>query len=145
MMTGTWRWNIVLGFVAAIPTFLVSYASNPLGVSGIRAVYAFTAMFVLSFALRAMLGMALRPPVLRDEAGAAEENKGGQLDLTTPDETDDLNGMLKRQWEAPGAVQTPEKSGQQADVGFQPLQPPRLTSVKQQEPGKLAEAIRSMN
>ncbi|GIQ62433.1 hypothetical protein PACILC2_10010 [Paenibacillus cisolokensis] len=123
-MTGTWRWNIVLGFVAAIPTFLVSYASNPLGVSGIRAVYAFTAMFVLSFALRAMLGMALRPPVLRDEAGAAEENKGGQLDLTTPDETDDLNGMLKRQWEAPGAVQTPENPGSRRTSVFSPFSRP---------------------
>ncbi|MBW7454728.1 hypothetical protein ACFOLF_04565 [Paenibacillus sepulcri] len=140
-MIGTWRWNVGLGLFGGVLTLLFSLGSNGLEVSVLRSVYAFIAFFALAFLFRILLAASLRGNTREagEEPGKSmDENKGSTLDVSTPDETDQLHDMLKMQLD--GNVKT--DAVEQAP--FQPLTPPKLVSTQNKEPEELAKAIRHL-
>lgn len=140
-MVGNWRWNVGLGIVGAVLTLLFSIGKNPLSVMLMRSMYAFIAFVAIAFVLRIALAFILQPPVMHQAETAGEEGKGTQLDLQTPDESEDLNQMLKSQMDGHKAqeVEQPDQNRQ-----FKPLTPPKLVSTQNKEPEELAKAVRHL-
>ncbi|WP_168122230.1 hypothetical protein [Paenibacillus sp. HB172176] len=142
-MLGTWRWNAAFGLLGIGLTVLFSYSDNPWSVIMIRALYACATFFVLGYAARGALGIILKPPALIGEIEDEQEDKGGQLDLSTPDESEDLNAMLKEQLQGANANGEPGKDGK--SEGFKPLSPPQLVSTSNnKQPEELAKALRHL-
>ncbi|GGD68175.1 hypothetical protein [Paenibacillus nasutitermitis] len=139
-MMGSWRWNVGLGLFGVVLTFLFSLDSNGLGVSAVRSVYAFIAFFVLAYLFRIVLAAVFREIVTKpvQEPETMDENKGSTVDMSTPDETDQLNEMLRMQLDGNVKTDTDEQ------VPFQPLTPPKLVSTQNKEPEELAKAIRHL-
>ncbi|GKU78650.1 hypothetical protein [Paenibacillus sp. L3-i20] len=145
-MLGTWRWNVAFGILGMGLTVLFSIGNNPLSVILLRSLYACIVFFVLAYAVRAILAIILRPPAIVGDPFVQHEEKGGQLDLTTPDERDDLNDLLKTQLQ--GGVGEAQ-SGQadkpnELEQGFRPLAPPQFVSTNNKQPEDLAKAIRHL-
>lgn len=141
-MIGNWRWNVGLGIVGAVLTLLFSIGKNPLSVMLMRSMYAFIAFVAIAFVMRIALAFILRPPVMQQTETAEEEGKGTQLDLQTPDESDDLNQMLKSQMDSHKAHEVQQ---QEQSSPFKPLTPPKLVSTQNKEPEELAKAIRHLS
>ncbi|RCW50143.1 hypothetical protein [Paenibacillus prosopidis] len=142
-MLGTWRWNVVFGFIGTVLTVAFSIGNNPISVMLLRSMYAFIAFFVLAFVMRAVLTYILQPPSIVGEQPELDEGIGTQLDMLTPDETDDLNQMLKSQLQ--DGKTTPVNEGQaNAAAAFRPLNPPQLLSSKNTQPEELVKAIRHL-
>ncbi|UVI32522.1 hypothetical protein [Paenibacillus spongiae] len=140
-MIGTWRWNAVLGICGGLLTFIFSLSSNGLTITAMRFVYAFAVFFALAYLFRAVLALILRTPAVtmrEEEAPDVTEEKGSLVDLSTPDESDELSGMLKLQLEG-----KPKAENQQPAL-FKPLQPEKLVSTPNKEPDELAKAIRHL-
>jgi flagellar biosynthesis/type III secretory pathway M-ring protein FliF/YscJ len=142
-MVGNWRWNVGLGIIGAVLTLLFSIGKNPLSVMLMRSMYAFIAFVAIAFVMRIALAFILTPPVMHQEetAQAQEDGKGTQLDLQTPDESEDLNQLLRSQLDS-NHTQEAEQSEQSKQ--FKPLTPPKLVSTQSKEPEELAKAIRHM-
>lgn len=145
-MLGTWRWNVGFGLIGTVLTVAFSLGANPLPVVLLRSAYAFIAFFVLAYAVRTVLAIILKPPALIGESSdgleSAESETGAQLDIQTPDETADLNELLKRQMQE--VVSTDGAHKQEAASAFKPLNPPQLLSTKNSQPEELAKAIRHL-
>ncbi|MDQ0059686.1 hypothetical protein [Paenibacillus harenae] len=144
-MLGTWRWNVGFGLVGTVLTVAFSLGANPLSVVLLRSAYAFIAFFVLAYAVRTVLAVILKPPALIGESEgteSAESETGAKLDIQTPDETADLNELLKRQMQE--GVSTNGAQKQEAAGAFKPLNPPQLLSTKNSQPEELAKAIRHL-
>ncbi|CAM3939169.1 hypothetical protein L1N85_01120 [Paenibacillus alkaliterrae] len=142
-MLGTWRWNVVFGLIGTVLTVAFSIGNNPISVMLLRSVYAFIAFFVLAYGVRVVLAFILQPPSLVGEHSEQDVGKGNQFDMQTPDETYDLNQLLKSQLQdgaIPPSVETP--SNEAAD--FRPLNPPQLLSAKNTQPEELVKAIRHL-
>lgn len=142
-MLGTWRWNVGLGIVGAVLTVAFSIGNNPLSVMLLRSVYAFTAFFVLAFVVRAVLAYILQPPSLVGEQTEQDEGKGLQFDVQTPDETEDLNELLKSQLQDGASTASAQEQSKEANT-FKPLSPPHLISTQKKQPEELAQAIRHL-
>ncbi|NIK68853.1 MULTISPECIES: hypothetical protein [unclassified Paenibacillus] len=140
-MVGNWRWNVGLGIFGAVLTLLFSIGKNPLSVMLMRSMYAFIAFAAIAFVMRFLLALILSPPVMHQAETAGEEGKGTQLDLQTPDESEDLNQLLKSQMDGHKA-QDAQQQDQQNE--FKPLTPPKLVSTQNKEPEELAKAIRHL-
>lgn len=130
-MIGNWRWNAIAGAAGALLILLVSFSSNPYSTTMYRIAISFTVFFIVTFAVRWMIGQALAPPLSgatdeRAAEGDDEAGKGRAIDLTTP-----------------------EDSG--GDPDFNPLTPPRYATnsapetVEHHDPEMLAKAIRHMS
>ncbi|MUT66378.1 hypothetical protein [Paenibacillus sp. NEAU-GSW1] len=150
-MIGTWRWNVGMGLAGSVLTLLFSIGKNPLDVMLIRSVYAFIAFAVLAFILRAAFAFILRPPAIEAVPEGAETagEKGSTLDLITPDESEDINNLLKTQLEEgarPVKQQTEvdAKPVEDAESSFRPLNPPQLVTAPTKDPEQLAQAIRHL-
>lgn len=142
-MLGTWRWNAVFGIIGTALTVAFSIGNNPISVMLIRSMYAFIAFFALAFAMRAVLAYILQPPSLTGEEPEQVEGKGTQLDMLTPDETDDLNQLLKSQLQN-GATTAANEAQANDTTAFRPLNPPQLLSSKNTQPEELVKAIRHL-
>ncbi|MNZ87113.1 hypothetical protein D3C78_1059620 [compost metagenome] len=144
-MLGTWRWNVVFGIIGAVLTAAFSISNNPLSVMLLRGMYAFIAFFVLAYVARAVFFYILQPPALigDEQQLVDEEGKGAQLDMQTPDETDDLNQLLKSQLQEGAASSNEDKSNKPA-ADFRPLSPPQLLSAKNKQPEEMVQAIRHL-
>jgi len=134
MLFGSLRINLWSGVVGFILTFVLSVGSNLLTTSLIRGLIAFVFWFLLAFVLRWTLGVVARPDLgnAQSRASSQVDGVGGNLDLTTPDENEDLNELLK-----PKPEQTDEGNND-----FAPLNPPKLVSNK--DPEELAKAVRHL-
>ncbi|KOS03984.1 MULTISPECIES: hypothetical protein [Paenibacillus] len=134
MLFGSLRINLWSGVVGFILTFVLSVGSNLLTTSLIRGLIAFVFWFLLAFVLRWTLGVVARPDLgnAQSRASSQVDGVGGNLDLTTPDENENLNELLK-----PKPEQTDEGKN-----GFAPLNPPKLVSNK--DPEELAKAVRHL-
>lgn len=143
-MIGTWRWNVGLGLTGTALTVLFSLGKNPLSVMLLRSVYAFIAFVIIAFILRVVLTIILKPPVIASDESdeEQEEGKGGQLDLRTPDESEDLNQLLKDQLEDGARKGT--SLAKQENKDFRPLTPPQLVSAQNKEPEELVKAVRHL-
>ena len=139
-MVGNWRWNVGLGIIGAVLTLLFSIGKNPLSVMLMRSMYAFIAFVAIAFVMRIALAFILTPPVMHQEKIAQENDKGTQLDLQTPDESEDLNQLLRSQLDS-----NHQQEAEQSELKqFKPLTPPKLVSTQNKEPEELAKAIRHM-
>jgi hypothetical protein len=142
-MLGTWRWNVVFGIFGTVLTVAFSIGNNPISVMLLRSMYAFIAFFVLAYGVRAVLAYILQPPTLVGEQIEDDESKGTQLDLQTPDESADINQLLKSQLQDGAANSSADAQSNEA-TGFRPLNPPQLLSTKNTQPEELVKAIRHL-
>ncbi|WP_239716158.1 hypothetical protein [Paenibacillus sp. 19GGS1-52] len=128
--------NLIFGLLGFIFTFFINYGNNLLLTSFIRGILGFIIWFVLAFLLRWVLGSIVQqnlPPIDSDSNNeVGDEELGSQLDISTPNEDEELINLLKPQ---PG-------QGSGKSDGFTPLQPPKLVSLK--DPEELAKAVRHL-
>ncbi|GGA39543.1 hypothetical protein [Paenibacillus physcomitrellae] len=139
-MAGKMLFNWLFGAVGLVLTFLVSSSHNLFITSLIRSLIAFVIWFLLAFAIRWMLGLSKADPVSIEESersDSEEAEKGLRVDLTTPDEQEAINEMLK-----PSESKASEKS--QGTAMFEPLNPPRLVKTADRDPEELAKAVRHL-
>lgn len=128
--------NVAAGLAGFIITFLANNGHNVVGTSLIRGIYGFIIWFVLAFLLRWVLGVIIGKSDASgdDESGLSGQGDvlGGKLDISTPDEEQELKDLL-----------TSKREQESADQGgFTPLQPPKLVSMK--DPEELAKAVRHL-
>ncbi|MBW4841535.1 MAG: hypothetical protein KZY74_19275 [Paenibacillaceae bacterium] len=136
-MPGKLRYYLLSGFIGFLITFAVSAGNNLFMTSFIRGLISFAVWFLLAFTASWMLGFLKEMPgdhVPVQEAGpAAEEGKGGNLDLLTPDESEQLNDLLKP---APSASEVEQ---------FAPLNPPKLVKTPDdKDPEELVKVVRHL-
>ena len=137
-MIGSIRWNIGLGVIGFILSFMASYSNNIFVTTLLRGVYGFLFMFGFTFIVRWLLGTVaglsyLTPPSAETES----QEVGRNVDLITPPDEDSMQDLLRAN--AGGAE--PEA----AAASFSPLQPPKLVShIKEEKPEDLANAIRRL-
>ncbi|MDQ0193466.1 hypothetical protein [Paenibacillus wynnii] len=136
MMIGNILLNVLFGLIGFVLTFLVTLGNNLLMTSLIRGFFGFILWFMLAFVLRWVLGFIFKESLdPNDSQSSLEENSealGSTLDISTPDEDEELKNLLKPQ---PG-------QGSGSELGFKPLQPPKLVSLK--DPEELAKAVRHL-
>lgn len=139
-MTGKLRYYLLFGFVGFLITFAVSAGNNLFGTSLFRATIAFVVWFVLLFALNWVMDvlkeLPSEPTVEEIEAlqSQDEEGKGTNLDIKTPDESAELNDLLKQ----------PLHPQSQVD-DFSPLNPPKLVKTPDdKDPAELADVVRHL-
>ncbi|QYR19749.1 hypothetical protein KZ483_17910 [Paenibacillus sp. sptzw28] len=138
-MIGTWRWNITLGLCGVLLTLLFSLGSNGFQITSLRCIYAFIAFFALAYLFRALLAIISQPSAIAPvESLLTDGTRGSTVDLSTPDESQQLNEMLKKQMDGNGIPEHGELTT------FQPLSPPKLVSTQNKEPEELAKAIRHL-
>ncbi|GIO61128.1 MULTISPECIES: hypothetical protein [Paenibacillus] len=130
-MKGNLLFNLVFGAVGFVLTLLISMGNNLFMTSLIRGLISFVIWFLLAFLLRWVWGVVSVPEA--EQEAAAEQERGARFDVTTPDESDELNDLL-----------TPRPASDQEDgKGFTPLNPPKLVSAK--DPEELAKAVRHLS
>ncbi|NUU61397.1 hypothetical protein HPT30_13730 [Paenibacillus sp. JW14] len=136
MMIGNILINLLSGVVGFMLTFLVTYGNNLLMTSLIRGLFGFITWFLLAFLLRWVLGVMMKqtePQELTDPAaGDGEEALGARLNISTPDEDEELKNLLKPK----------PAEGNGDNGGFTPLNPPKLVTMK--DPEELAKAVRHL-
>lgn len=131
-MIGNILINLVSGLVGFIFTFFVTYSNNVLGTSLLRSLIAFIIWFLLAFLLRWVLGFIMIQTSPPDEVDTGGEELGAKLDISTPNEDEELINLLKPK---PG-------QGNENSEGFKPLTPPKLVSMK--DPEELVKAVRHL-
>ncbi|WP_410769232.1 hypothetical protein [Fontibacillus sp. BL9] len=136
-MTGKIRYYFLFGFIGFLITYAVSAGNNLFTTSLMRGLIGFVAWFLLSFAGNWVINfLKEQEPVPNvDELSAAlqDQDKGSNLDLTTPDQSEELNDLLK---------QTPDD---QSQAEFTPLEPPKLVkTIDDKDPEELAKVVRHL-
>ncbi|PZE22429.1 hypothetical protein [Paenibacillus xerothermodurans] len=138
-MMGTIRWNLIIGSISFLLTFLISLGNNIWLTTLLRSLYSFLLMFVLVFLFRWVLGTIAGLHKLGSvDVPAAEtddDHIGNALDMSTPDEQEALHAMLKQ-------TNTPNEGA--ANAGFKPLTPPKLSSSTTVDTAEMAQAVRRM-
>jgi hypothetical protein len=132
-MWGSIRWNIIVGLVAMILTFIFSLTNNLLVTSLVRSFYSFAVIFAMMFFLRWLLGTVAGFDSLTSDKGS-NDNLGKHVDFSTPDEEQALNDLIKKQ-----------TSSKEGAAEFSPLNPPQLKSMDKLDPEQLAKAIRFLS
>ncbi|WP_068786028.1 hypothetical protein [Paenibacillus phocaensis] len=137
-MPGKLRYYLLSGFIGFLITFAVSAGNNLFMTSFIRGLISFAVWFLLAFAASWMLGFLKEMPgefASSPETGVAPEaGKGGNLDLMTPDESEQLNDLLK-----------PAPAASDAEMQFAPLNPPKLVKTPDdQDPEELVKIVRHL-
>ncbi|CAM3441441.1 hypothetical protein FTE24_000765 [Saccharibacillus sp. WB 17] len=146
-MKGTIRVNLIFALIGFVVTFLFAVRTNLPVTSLIRGGVGALVWFLLAFLFRIVLG-ALEPlPKENQGSGSSapdgipgEDTRGSRLDLVTPDESDELNDLLKP--DADQTRMTDERTAQAS--GFKPLNPPKLVSTQDNDPEELAKAVRHL-
>ncbi|GIO29977.1 MULTISPECIES: hypothetical protein [Paenibacillus] len=133
-MKGNLRFNLVFGVFGFVLTLLFSLTNNLFMTSVIRGLVSFAIWFALAFLLRWAWTVVSTPPAEAElhDGQRGDQETGTRLDLTTPDESDELNELLKPKSDLP----------LEKDAGFTPLNPPKLVSKK--DPEELAKAVRHL-
>lgn len=131
-MKGNLLFNLVFGVIGFILTLLFSLTNNLFMTSVIRGAVSFVVWFLLAFLLRWTWTLISAPQEDTAPKGGEDESTGNRFDLTTPDESDELNELLK---------QKPDLSNERGN-DFTPLNPPKLVSTK--DPEELAKAVRHL-
>ncbi|WP_028550448.1 hypothetical protein [Paenibacillus sp. UNC451MF] len=138
-MIGTIRWNVMLGLISLVITFLSSISTNVWMTSLLRSVYSFFIVFFLVFLFRWILGTIAGLNQLQTEpknTALEDESKGTAFDVQTPDDEASIHQMLKDSLDPKAPAM---------DSGFAPLNPPKLSSkTNSMEPGEMAQAVRRM-
>ncbi len=135
-MIGKMRFNVLFGLIGFVFTFLVSIGNNLLMTSLLRGLFGFILWFMLAFLIRWVLGVIFTQAPKPEEGSSTipnnNEGLGNSFDVMTPDEDEELKDLLKPK---PG-------QGSGDELGFKPLQPPKLVSTL--NPEELAQAVRHL-
>lgn len=137
-MSGKLGYYLLFGFIGFLITYAVSAGNNLFTTSFIRGLIAFAVWFLLAFAANWVITFLKEQeprPDVRDLTDALkEQDKGASLDLTTPDQSEELNDLLK---------QTPKDQSQTQE--FTPLNPPKLVkTLDDKDPEELAKVVRHL-
>lgn len=137
-MAGKVRYYLLLGFIGFLITFAVSAGNNLFMTSFIRGLIAFAVWFALALVANWMFGflkeLPSNPGEVNQELPLSEQSKGVKLDLTTPDESEQLNDLLK---------QPPGQSEEAKE--FTPLNPPKLVKTPDdKDPEELVKVVRHL-
>lgn len=137
-MSGKMGYYLLFGFIGFLITYAVSAGNNLFMTSFIRGLIAFAVWFLLAFAANWVVTFLKEQeprPDVRDLTDALkEQDKGTSLDLTTPDQSEELNDLLK---------QTPNDQSQTQE--FTPLNPPKLVkTLDDKDPEELAKVVRHL-
>jgi len=137
-MSGKLGYYLLFGFIGFLITYAVSAGNNLFATSFIRGLIAFAVWFLLAFAANWVITFLKEQdprPDVRDLTDALkEQDKGASLDLTTPDQSEELNDLLK---------QTPKDQSQTQE--FTPLNPPKLVkTLDDKDPEELAKVVRHL-
>lgn len=140
-MSGKFKYYLLIGFIGFLITLAVASGSNLLSTSLIRGGLAFIVWGGLAFVAGWMLDFMKEHGEASEEsemlAAISEQVKGGNLDLTTPDEADEINDLLKQPLEASAAPNNPED--------FTPLSPPKLVKTpNDKDPEELVKVVRHL-
>jgi hypothetical protein len=133
-MIGSFRWNLFAGAIGLIGTFLMSISQNVLNTALIKSVYSFIFLFIFTFVIRWILGILVSASGVnpgRDvpKEEFAESHKGRSIDYSTP-EDDPINSK--------------DHATEDDQLGFSPLNPPKLTTKLDQDPEEIVKALRRM-
>lgn len=137
-MPGKLRYYLLSGFIGFLITFAVSAGNNLFITSFIRGLISFAVWFLLAFAASWMLGFLKEMPgdyaPVREAGLVAEEGIGGNLDLLTPDESEQLGDLLK-----------PAPAASDEEMPFAPLNPPKLVKTPDdKDPEELVKIVRHL-
>ncbi|SFL45816.1 hypothetical protein SAMN03159341_106160 [Paenibacillus sp. 1_12] len=135
-MIGTIRWNLLLGAISFVVTLSTSLINNIWSTALIRSCYSFVLLFLLVFLVRWILGSFAGIHKITEIDEAADDNKGTALDMTTPDEDESLNQLLK---------DSRDSHSHEGENGFAPLNPPKLSRKVNMETGDMVQALRQMS
>ncbi|MBU5673055.1 hypothetical protein [Paenibacillus brevis] len=136
-MAGKIKIYFLLGFIGFLITYAVSAGNNMFMTSFVRGLIAFVVWFLLSY-----IGGWVFEFLKEQNAGEDDEvisailqaqGKGDNLDLTTPDQSDELNDLLKQ----------PVDSTSQ-NIEFAPLNPPKLSKIDDKDPEELVKVVRHL-
>lgn len=137
-MYGKLKFNLLFGAFGFVITLLISFAHNFFITSLIRGFIAFIAWFLLAFAIRWIWGLPGAGPSGKPVEDVREEGeKGSLVDLTTPDEIEDMNDLLK-----PSDKQ--EAAPRASNPDFEPLNPPRLVKTTDRSTEEMVKAVRHL-
>jgi hypothetical protein len=130
-MIGSIIWNLATGMSGAALIFIVSYGHNPLQTAGMRSLYSFIILFLVTFAVRWLLGLA------------AEGQAGARTAADTPRGASDISegGGESGTGQTVDLVTPPDDN----DLLFTPLAPPKLASVKTTDAEQIAKTLRHMS
>jgi hypothetical protein len=131
-MIGNIFTNLLFGLIGFVFTFFITFNNNVLSTSLLRSLLGFIIWFLLAFLLRWVLGFIVHESAPPDEQDVEGEELGAKLDISTPNEDEELINLLKPK---PG-------QGSANNEGFKPLTPPKLVSMK--DPEELAKAVRHL-
>ena len=132
-MAGTFRWNIVVGLIGFAVNLMISLPNNVMKTAFIQSGYSFIFLFLFTFLVRWLIGMILHSveapqvPDLQDTPSGP--TVGRTIDLATPDEDAGMAAV---------------GDSEQAEEGFAPLRPPKLSTKIEQSPEELAQILRQM-
>lgn len=136
-MTGKLKIYLLFGFIGFLITYAVSAGNNMFATSFVRGLIAFAVWFLLCFIGGWVFEFLKEQGAKEDDevisAILQAQGKGGNLDLTTPDQSDELNDLLKQ----------PVDSSSQ-DMEFEPLNPPKLTKIDDKDPEELVKVVRHL-
>lgn len=135
-MKRAFRFHLALAIVGFLLTFFISQSTNIMSTSLIRGLVSGALLFLLGIAVQWILGVVSKPVEPGNSSALPEERiEGGGigqfLDLSTPDQDEELNRLIKQ----------PEP----AESSFEPLKPPKLATKKDQTTQQLADALRTMS
>jgi hypothetical protein len=115
----------MLGIFGFFLTFLLSISNNIFSTSFLHSLYSGIILFMVAFIFRWFFG------TLFVEA-SDEKHIGNNLDLMTPDESDEIHQLMRH-------------SDKEEQFEFMPLKPPKLVSKRNVDPEEMVKAIRHMS
>jgi hypothetical protein len=126
-MIGSILWNLALGVFGFILSFILSISNNIFTTALKNGLYSGIILFLVAFIFRWLFGILILGTTV-------ETHLGNKLDLITPDESDEIHQLLRKE---------NEKETEQTD--FIPLNPPKLVSKRVLDPEEMVKALRHMS
>lgn len=143
-MIGTLLWNVILAALGFILTFAFSTAHNLVGTSLVKGLISGVLFFLLGFIIRygfgSLVGMKENSPNVPANSQKKNQDSGRTLDLSTPDDSLEVQELLKQQNASGNDAASESGSGE-----FTPLAPPKLATKQSLDPEHLAKAVRHIS
>ncbi|MFS1513175.1 hypothetical protein VQL36_12150 [Chengkuizengella sp. SCS-71B] len=127
-MIGTWKWNLVFSLTGMILTFVFNVFNNLIQTSIVRSLICFLLLFTLGFVVRWGIAVILKNNL--DQSPV----KGSYLDLTTPEEIEEMNEAIKE-----------NVHSQKGQNTFTPMEPPKLQTNDKLDSKAVAEAVKHLS
>lgn len=146
-MLGNWRWNLWFGIFGFVLIFLISLSNNPFITSLLRGTYALLTFFLIAYPVRFVFGAVFNPVRSSQNEVMTEAEQaltGTKVNYVTPDESEDLNEVLRAQISQTSIPKTTQATVGAGQDQFQPLKPTQLVSTDKIESEELTKVIRHL-